>query len=86
MSSNRSFCRQVIWQIKRILLIFACAAVGYYLGDEVAGRLLYGMRDGGVQRAETFVFWWVFGGGLGSVVGAILNDIISHRKKRKEMP
>ncbi len=87
MSSKHNIATKVFWQIIRLIPIFAGAAVGYHLGYDVAGRLLYGMRDGGVQRAETFVFWMVFGGGLGCVAGVLSNEVVSYyirkRTKRK---
>ena len=83
MSSNHSIATKAFWQIIRLIPIFAGAAAGYHLGYDVAGRLLYGMRDGGVQRAETFVFWMILGGGLGCVAGVLFNEVVSYYIRKR---
>lgn len=76
MSQKNTLARRVFRQIIRIIPIFAGAVVGYQIGQVIAGLLLYGLRDGDVQRAETFVFWTILSGSFGSVAGIIFSEIV----------
>jgi len=71
-------------QATRILLILGRAMAGVFGGNIGANLSLAGLRDGEVQRAETIVYWQVVGGGLGGDAGIIINDAISHWKKKRK--